>query len=47
MVGTVGFEPTCRDGGGFKDRCVYRFHHVPCDRLVSSVDFNNSRKKEA
>lgn len=23
----VGFEPTCLAGGGFKDRCVYRFRH--------------------
>lgn len=29
-MGAVGFEPTILwQGGGFKDRCVYHFHHAP------------------
>lgn len=28
LVRTTGFEPVCFEGSGFKDRCVYQFHHV-------------------
>jgi hypothetical protein len=27
-VEAAGFEPTCPSGVGFKDRCVYQFHHA-------------------
>lgn len=28
-VGTTGLEPVMPQSLGFKDRCVYQFHHVP------------------
>jgi hypothetical protein len=28
LVRTTGFEPVMLLGVGFKDRCVYQFHHV-------------------
>lgn len=37
VMRTVGFEPTIPEqDGGFKDRCVFQFHHVrvrECSRL--------------
>jgi hypothetical protein len=34
VLGAVGLEPTCLDGGGFKDRCGYLFHHAPISAAI-------------